>query len=156
MTKAIHAQKLDTVIVLVIFCVFAASVLMVLMLSGNIYKNTAEMSNEKYSERTTLSYIWSKVKNMDEASGIYVYDFGGVPSLCFEETLGGVKYRTLIYCYEGVIKELFYDAAQTFSPGSGMTILEAESLTFEQLEDGLIKVISGDNSVFISPRSGGV
>lgn len=58
MTKAIHAQKLDTVIVLVIFCVFAASVLMVLMLSGNIYKNTAEMSNEKYSERTTLSYRW--------------------------------------------------------------------------------------------------
>ena len=147
------AEKLDTIFVLMVFCIFAASVLMVLMLGGSVYQNTNEIINEHYDERTALSYIWSRVKNADEAGLIYVDDFEGITTLFLEEAYDGYSFETLIYLYEGWINELYCEVGYAFGPEFGTQILKAERLDFEALENGLIKATTSAGSIVISPRS---
>lgn len=153
MAKSVRGQKIDTVFVLIIFCIFASSVLIVLMLGGSIYKNMADISQAGYDERTCLSYIWTKVKNGDEAGKIYVDDFNGQAALCLDEVYDGVTYRTVIYYYDGWVRELFSEAGLALAPEDGVAVIKTDSLAFEQLQDGLIKAAAGAGSLLISPRS---
>lgn len=143
---------MDTVFVFVIFSVFATSVLVVLMLGGSIYKNISKTVQESFHERTSFSYIWSKVKNGDTSMGIRVGEFHELPALYLEENFDGVTYLTAIYLYDGWIRELVSEEGLGFTPEAGMEILEAGSLDFEQLEGGLIRVTIDGKSLLIYPR----
>jgi len=153
MGKIVRSQKIDTIFVLVIFCVFAGSVLMALMFGGSIYKNTTDKSNEKYNENICLSYIWMKVKSSDTEDGVYTSKFHDLSVLCLDENYDGITYQTMIYLYDGWIRELFSELGLEFVPGDGEPVIRAESLEFEQLSNNLIKVTVNGESMFISPRS---
>lgn len=153
MSRTIKSQKLDTVVALMVFCVFAASVLMVLTLGGSIYKSTNELYQEGYEERTGLSYIWSKVKNGDESGSVYIDSFQGLSVLCLDEEYGGVTYQTKLYLYDGWIYELFCEADLEFSPEEGIPVMQIQSLDFKQMENGLIKAASDSEELIILPRS---
>ena len=137
-----------------IFCVFAISMLMVLMLGADIYKNMTEISREGYDERTTLSYFWTKIKNSDENGKVYIADFQGTPSLCLAEIYGDTKYLTRLYRYGDNVCELFTEESVQLDPEDGMPVIGADDLTFEELEGGLIKITVGAKSVLIYPRGG--
>ena len=144
--------RIDTIFVLVIFCVFAISVLLVLMLSADMYKKMTDISREGYDDRTGLSYIWTKVKNNDNAGKIHIGDFNGVPALCFDEEFSDVTYTTRVYFYDGWVMELFSEVGIDFLLEDGAQLIQIDDLVFEELEYGLIKVSSGGNSLLISPR----
>jgi hypothetical protein len=154
MIKTTGGQKIDTIFVLIIFCVFALSVLMVLMLGASVYSNMTDITRTGQDERTLLSYVWTKVKNGDDAGSIYVGEFCGLPALCFDEEYGELQYQTAIYHYDGWVYELFYEKGYDFSPEDGVQIMEIDDLRFEEYERGLIKVSSGANSMLVSPRGG--
>ena len=158
MIKTTRNTRIDTIFVLIIFCVFAISVLMVLMLGANIYKNMTDISHEGYDDRTGLSYIWTKVKNNDENGMISIGDFNGLPALCFDEvinddTYGPTTYRTMVYFYDGWVYELFSETDLDFLPQDGEQVIKIDTLSFEALDHGLIKVSSGASNLLISPRS---
>ena len=153
MLKTTREQRIDTVFVLIVFCVFAVSVLMVLMLGARTYSNITNMSREEHAERTVLSYIWSKVRNSDERGNVYITDFAGLPALYIGEEYGGIQYSTLIYHYKGWVYELFCEADLDFEPIDGTKIIMAEFLMFEELDHGLIRVSAGARSLLVSPRS---
>ena len=150
--KTAHNDKAGAAAALLVFCIFTVSVLTVLTFGVGAYKNMTDISRESHDERVCLSYIWTKVKNADEAEKVYIGDFGGLPALCLDEVYGGVTYHTMIYHYEGQVCELFFEDGLEFAPGDGVTVIKNESLSFERLEDGLIKASAGAESVFISPR----
>lgn len=152
MGKVFRGQSIDTVFVLLIFCIFAASVLAVLMLGGSIYKNIADISQQGYDERTCLSYVWSKIKNGDEAGKISIGDFNGQNVLMLREEYDGVAYQTIIYYYDGWVRELFFEEGLDFTPEDGTPVIATTSLSFTQLENGLIKAKSGGDILLISPR----
>jgi len=152
MIKNAGGKKADTVFVLIIFCVFAVSVLMVLMLGASIYRNMTEITQDGKSERTALSFIWTKVKNCDEAGSIYVGDFYGLNALCFDETLGGTEYQTVIYHYRGWVYELFSEKNLGLLPEDGVQIIRISSLVFEEPADGLIRARAGTKSLLLYPR----
>ena len=152
MIKVKKGPKIDTVFVLLTFCVFAAAVLVVLMFSAKTYKNMTDLSREGYNDQTGLSYIWSRVKNEDEAGRIYVSDFEGQPALCFNQVYNNVPYRTMIYAYNGWIRELFCQANMEFYPEDGVPVIEANTFSIEQLENGLIKVATDSGSLLVHPR----
>jgi len=154
MRRSTRSQKIDTVFVLIIFCVFAISVLMVLMLGANIYQNVTDMTREGHDERLVLSYIWTKVRNDDESGKILIGDIDGVPALCFDEDIGGILYRTSIYHYNGWVYELFSEKGLGLAPENGTQILKTDDLKFEALDFGMIRISSGNASLLVSPRSG--
>ncbi|MCL2767586.1 MAG: DUF4860 domain-containing protein [Synergistaceae bacterium] len=146
------AAKIDNAAALVIFCIFTVLVLAVLALGVSAYKNMTDISLEIYDERVCLSYMWTKVKNGDDAGKVYMVGFHGLPALCIEEVYEDIKYITLIYHYDGWVYELFFEDGLEFYPEEGVPVIRNKSLSFERFEDGLIKVSVGSESVFISPR----
>jgi len=126
---------------------------MVLTLGANTYGRITEMSREEQSERTVLSYIWTKIKNGDDAGSISVGDFHGLPALRIDEEYGGIRYRTVIYHYNGWVCELFSEEGLDFTPSDGVRIIAAEDLGFAELEYGLIRASAGTRSLLFFPRS---
>ena len=123
--KTIRSSKVDTVFVLIIFCVFAISMLMVLMLGASIYKNMTVVSRDGYDERTTLSYFWTKLKNGDEEGRVYLGDFQGIPALCLAEVYGDTTYLTMIYKYQGKVCELFTEEGVQLDPDAGTPVTKS-------------------------------
>ena len=152
MIKNVRGQKVDTVFVLIVFLVFAVSVLMVLLLGATTYGSITDMSREGHDESTILSYIWTKVKNSDDSGAITVVDFHGKPTLSIGEEIGGIIYHTLVYHYDGWVYELFSEVSLEFNPEDGVRIIESSELMFEELDYGLIKVSSGNRSLLLFPR----
>ena len=158
--KRTGESKVDTVFVLIIFSVFALSVLLVLTLGARIYKNMTDISGENQTERALLSYIWTKVKNGDKSDSIHVGEFGGLTALLFDEEFGGTPYRTAIYQYDGWLYELFCetelltDQTSGFLPEDGVQVMEIADLGFESLDYGMIKISTGNLSLLLTPRSG--
>jgi len=150
--KAVHDNKTGTVATLMVFCVFTMSVLTVLMLGVSAYRNVTDISREGHEERLTLSYIWTRVKNGDEAEKVYVTDFHGLSALSIDFVYDGVMFHTLIYHYDGWLYELPFESGLEFTPGAGMRVVKSASLSFEELDGGLIKASAGSQSAFISPR----
>jgi len=153
MNRKTHGRSIDTVFVLVVFSIFAISVLMVLMLGASIYRNINEISTERQSEHTALAYIWTKTRNFDHAESITVGEFNGVSALIINEQINGTQFRTVIYNHNGWLLELFSDANLEFSLEDGVRVVKVNNLSFETLDYELIQVALGDMNLLLSPRS---
>jgi len=150
--KTARGEQVGSAAALMVFCVFAMLAFSVIMLGAIAYKNIAGTSREGAAERTCLSYIWTSVKNRDGAENTFVGDFNGLPALYIEETLNDTVYHMVIYHYDGWVRELYAYAAYEFDPEAGSRIIEVDTLSFEQLDDGNIIISCGELSVFIAPR----
>lgn len=130
----------DTIFVLVLFAVFAITVLFVLMSGAGVYKDTHNVMTERYQERTCLSYLTAKVNHYDETGKVYVADVNGVQALAVDEEMGGTTYTTYIYCTDGSVKEIMVEKGASFELDAGLDIIAAKKLEFET-KDNLLKVI---------------
>ena len=146
-------SKIDAVFTLMVFCIFAASVFLVIMLSGNIYRNIVDISNNGQNERIALSYIRTKVRNADSAGNIYLGDFNEISAIFLEESLEERTFITLIYLYNGWVHELFHEKGLDFLPEQGIPIIEVDSLRFESDGKTLIHAITDYGSLVINLRS---
>ena len=146
-------NKVDSVFVLMVFCVFAVSVFLVLMLSGSTYANMVDISSTGQDERIALSYIRTRVRNADEAGSISISDFNGLSALTLSEEFGGINFVTLIYLYNGWVHELFFEEGLDFRPENGTALIRSNSLNFEFVENGLIRVATDYASFLLLPRS---
>jgi hypothetical protein len=153
MAKPAQTRRIDVVFSLLIFCAFAMAVLTTLMLGAGFYQRMNEMSQEGYDERIALSYVWTKIKNSDNIDMLYVHDFNGIPALSLYASFGDdTVYVTRIYPFNGWLYELFYEAELEMHPEDGTPIIRIGSLSFEQLEEGLIRVSTCSGSVLAYPR----
>ena len=146
-------RKIDTVFVLLIFCFFATSVFLVLMLAGSTYSNITQMSSEGHNERVVMSYIRTKIRNTDDVGSIAVQDFEGISALYLVEILDGRDFVTLIYLYDGWVRELFFERGEERAPSTGVPFFETDYLSFTNVDGGLIHVGVGDRSMLLYPRS---
>jgi hypothetical protein len=153
MVKPAQSKKADVVFSLLIFSTFAIAVLITLMLGASFYQRVNDMTRDGYDERTSLSYMWAKIKNSDNMDMISVGDFNGIPALLLYEIYGETTYVTRIYSYDGWVYELFSDVDLEMAPENGTPIIKTGAMFFEQLESGLIRVSAGSGSVLVQPRS---
>jgi hypothetical protein len=130
----------DLVFALALFCVFAASVLLVLMSGANAYRRIADGLAQHYEERTCLSYIAAKLRHFDTEGAVSLTSFGDGDALLLTQTIEGREYGTLIYTHEGTVMELFTELPLAFGPEAGCVVLPAGSLRFSWLSDGLLHV----------------
>ena len=142
------SYTVDTIFVLVLFAVFAITVLFVLISGAGVYKNTQALMEERYEERTCISYITTKLNHYDEDGKVYVTDFGGFSALTLDETVSGIDFTTYIYCCDGKMKELRFQKGLEFDPSAGQDIIDAKYINFSQ--DGsliTIKCIGEEGTV---------
>ena len=126
---------IDGLVALLLFGVFAACVLVVLLTGADAYRRLTERDQAAYERRTGVQYIATRVRQADHAGGIAVEDFGGVEAL----VLGADEvYASRVYCYDGWLMELYSLAEEPMEPQDGQRILEAQGLELS-LEDGLLE-----------------
>lgn len=134
-----NKSQIEGLVVLVLFGIFAVSILGVLLTGAGAYKRLVNRQQSTYAERTVPQYITTKVRQNDLQGAVRVAEFGGVESLELVEWLGDEEYITRIYCYDGYVRELFSSATGNFEPKDGQQILEAEQINFS-LQDGFLEI----------------
>ena len=163
MKQQAKKHNMDGVFVLLVFTVFAACLLMVLLIGAGAFRRISARDGASYDRRVGVSYIAAKVRHADTADGVFVGSFDGTRSadgdtLFLMEEIDGERYDTRIYYYDGYVRELFAAADGDFSTADGEPVLPAESLTF-RLEGGLLSVETTDgdgapSQLTLSLRSG--
>lgn len=136
MKKNAITHNLDGLAALLLFAVFAASVMAVLLTGAKAYRGVTHRDQEAYNARTAVQYVAQRVRQADSLYGITLEDFDGVESLVLGQ---GDPYITRLYCYEGWLMELYCLAGESFSPEDGERIIEAQELKLS-LDQGMLGV----------------
>ena len=149
---------MDVLLILLLFGVFAVSILAVLLSGAGAYRRLTERDDRAYDRRTAAQYVATRVRQADRAGGISVRTFEGCPALILSEEIEGELYETRIYHYDGYIRELFVLAEDEFLPEDGEKVLPAGSLLVYEEEPGLqIRILTEDGlwqELRLAPRSG--
>ena len=149
-------HHIDALIALLLFGVFAACVLAVLLTGADAYRRLTQRDQAAYERRACTQYIATKVRQADGLDNLAVADIAGAQTLI----LGGdAEYVTYIYCYDGWLRELYSWVEEPMFPESGQGLIQAEGLDLS-LEDGLLTIRvttaqGGEDTLMLSLRSGG-
>lgn len=128
---------------------FAVLAMGLTLLASSVYRSTVAEAGESYTQRVALSYLINQIRRSDEAGGVALSQFGGSDALALTERLDGAEYQTLLYCYDGALRELYIERGADFPPEDGFAILPLEKLSLTE-QDGLIQITVRDagGSVF--------
>ncbi len=151
-------MKTGGLMALVLFGLFAVSILSVLLTGADVYQRLTARDRNTYERRTAAQYLTTKVRQADTDGCLLVSEFEGLDALQIREEIEGAVYHTWIYCFDGYIRELFTAADSELMPEAGEKILEAEAFKVWS-EEGLIKAeLTGPDGVVQElawyPRSG--
>ena len=141
-TKPKH--QIDGLIALVLFGVFAACILSVLLTGADAYRRLTERDHESFGGRTGIQYVATKVRQANSGADISVSKLGNVDTLCISEKIGERTYLTRVYCYDGWLREIFTAASTDCRPEDGEEILRAEKLDMS-LDGGLLDLSLTDS-----------
>ena len=94
------------------------------LLSSGVYRAVAAQADETYAQRTALSYLVNQVRRSDAPGGVSVGRFGDSDALFLREE----GYVTILYCYEGQLRELYMEDGLELSPADGVDVLPLERL----------------------------
>ena len=148
----IKRVELSSLFPLLLLLVFGVCIVTVLLMGVRTYRNQLERDRDDYERRTAIRYITTRLHQNDNAEDWSVASFedptelGEGDTLYFYETLGGVRYCTRIYCYNGYLYELFTEAADVnFLREDGQKLLELHTVRFIRQEDGVCVVAGWDD-----------
>lgn len=152
-------RKTSSLLVLLLFGIFALCILSVLLTGTDAYRRLARRDDSSYDRRTAVQYLSTRVRQADAPGGITVEEFEGVDALVLSEEIGGVTYETRVYCYDGYLRELFCLAGGGFLPEDGEKVLPADALTLSVRDNVLSAALTdsaGDTqTLLLYLRSGG-
>lgn len=132
-------HQIDGLITLVLFGVFAACVLSVLLTGAKVYRDLTAEDREAYDRRVCAQYVTTKVRQIPSGDTIEVSEHDGTDVLSFGEEIEGEDYITRIYCYDGWIRELFTFRDAEFFPEDGEAVVQAQAMELG-LDDDLLTV----------------
>ena len=148
-------HHIDGLIALLLFGVFAACVLAVLLTGADAYRRLTLRDQAAAERRARTQYIATKLRQADAENAVSVADMEGVPTLVLGRD---GEYVTYIYCYDGWLRELYLWCEEPPVPGDGRELIPARELGLS-LEDGVLTVrIDGEggqeDTLLLSLRSG--
>ena len=124
-------NHLGSVLVLLVFAVFVVSVMLVLLTGADVVQRLKERDDRSYEHRTVIQYLTTRVRQADENGMVSVRDFGGQDALVLGQLIEDERYETLVYVYDGYLRELFVEAGLEIDAEFGEMILPVQSATFE-------------------------
>jgi len=128
-------RRIDALAALVLFGVFAACILTVLLTGVKVYRGLVIRDQGSYQQRTFVQYLSTRVRQAPSPAAISTGPFGPVEALSISETVEDEVYLTRIYCYENTIRELYSHRDTQLHPQDGQVILPARNLSFSLSHD---------------------
>ena len=130
--------KMGSLLALMVFGVFAACLLFLLLTGADAYQKMRQRDTATYESRTAVQYMTTRVRQADRAESITAEMFDGLDALVLLEEIEGETYKTKLYCYDGWLTELYAAACSDLSPADGEKILELKGLELS-LQDGFLR-----------------
>ncbi len=147
----------DLLFTLGLFCVLAATALMVVLIGADVYRKTVSNMTENYNTRTSITYLAEKVRQNDvQGSVVYETTVEGGDALVLEQQVGDSAYQTWIFVYEGNLREVLVKKDTPVKGTDGQAIMELQSLQVKQ-QDGMLLLAATDmdgnrSEIKLSPR----
>ena len=135
-----RAHMVDFLFALALFCVFAATALLVALIGAKVYKGAVSSMNLNFERRTSLSYVATKIRQFDREGSVALGDLGGIPAIVLRQEAGGNAYVTMIYHYDGALRELSVREGLETSPEGGSVVLEVDSFRVDEPAQGLFSL----------------
>ena len=144
---------------ILLFFSFAACVAAVLLQGAMIYRNVSSVIDGEFGVHTALSYVQSRIRASDVKGCVYVGEFDGCSALYCLEDSADSDFATVVYCYDGALRELYCERGLDFTADAGEALLQMDSAAFTDEGNGLIRFscATGENSgsVLLSTRTEG-
>lgn len=156
--KQKNRHMVDILFVIALFCVFAISALMLVMIGSNVYKKTVENMDQNYNTRTSFAYITEKIRQFDSQDAISVGFIEDTDTLILTTFANDTIYNTYIYMYDGYLKELFVKSDTAISLESGQNILPISDFHLIAINEHLYQfTLTSENNItydlYVSTRS---
>ncbi|MCH5287625.1 MAG: DUF4860 domain-containing protein [Christensenellaceae bacterium] len=119
--------------------VFAVISTLLVLLCAQAYRNTVDQTAAHRDERILQSFIRNTLRGEDKENAFGSVEIDGVNALTITSRFDDEVYVRYLYCYEGVLRDLFIGAEDTFHPDFGEEVCPAGSFT-ASLSDGLVMV----------------
>ncbi|MBQ1193873.1 MAG: DUF4860 domain-containing protein [Lachnospiraceae bacterium] len=137
-------SKTDTIFVLVVITLFAATSLSLALIGTKQYHHITNTMSENYNLRTVSSYLTEKIHQYDSKDAITIVDLDGTPALSLFATEGDISYATYIYCYNGALRELVVTKDSVYSLSGGQEIIKLQDFQPTLINSSLIHAIVTD------------
>ena len=118
--------------------VFAVFSTLLVLLCAQAYRNTVDQTSLHGEARIMQAFVRNTLRAEDATGAIDVIDVDGITALTITDSFGGDEYIRYIYCYNGMLRDLFTSAESGFRPEDGEEICVAKDF-HAVLEDGLLK-----------------
>ena len=138
------SKKIDTVFVLALITLFAATAFILVLIGAKQYRHVTDTMNENYEDRTASSYLTEKIRQNDTSDAISVVTLEGVNALSIKTEEDGIVYLTYIYYYEGALRELVVTENSVFTLASGQEIMSASAFVPTFIHDSLLHITITD------------
>lgn len=138
--KTEQKRTISQVFVFLLLGVFAVFSTLMVLLGAQMYRETIDQTDRQSERRVMFSYLNNIVRGNDGEGRIAVDNRNGIDMLVFTDNFDGEVYETLVYCYDGNLRELFASADQEFEPEYGEMICGAADFQPVMAENGLLKL----------------
>ena len=126
-----RGRSVQTLCVLLIYCLFAVCSLLLILTGASAYREISRKMDGDNQLRASLSYVANKVRAGEEAGGIVLKKSGDTDVLTIAAEYDGDAYLTYLYWYDGTLMEQFLGETDPFLPADGekVTPLKRFSMT---------------------------
>ncbi len=138
---AVTSRIWNTVFVLLLFCAFTMAAAMALLSGAGAYQSMHDHMEHQYRERTGPAYLEAKIHHYDKAGAVQLEPFADSTALALYEQVDDRQYKTLIYYYDGYLRELFFEDGLQLQPEDGQPVLMMQDLSFAWKQPDLLQII---------------
>lgn len=141
----VKKHRVGTLATLIVALLFAQCLLLTVLFGVQSYRAVTASTDYSYARRVALSYLTQRVRAYDRRDAVAVGKLQNVDALYCYETADGAVYQTILYVYDGWMRELYTAAGQDFMPADGTPLIEAQALSLSQ--DGeLLHIVLTDSN----------
>lgn len=130
--KQMRKGGLTGVLVLLVFAVFLVCTMLVLLTGADIVDRLTREDQINYIHRTAVQYVTMRVHQADEEGMVEVRRVEDRDVLVLAETVEGTRYETLVYYYDGFLREMFCEAGLDIPLEFGEEILALDGFSARQ------------------------
>ena len=134
-----NGHAISGTFVFMLLGIFAVISTLLVLLCAQAYRNTVDQTAAHRDQRILQSFIRNTLRGEDAENAFGAMEIDGINALTITEDYDGEVYVRYLYCYEGVLRDLFIGADDAFHPEFGEEICPAGSFA-ASLSDGLVTV----------------
>jgi len=168
MAKRSRQHIIDALFTLALFCVLAASALIVVYIGADVYTSIVRRSDTSFEINTTLTFVGAKIRQNDIAidglsnEAVRIDYIEGERALVLQQIIGSRIFETWIYHYDGALYEIFLaqENIEILHLGAGQRLIDVYVFEFGIEPTGIITLYArSQNGAYgrslVSLRSGG-